>query len=97
VGLQTGTSTAVAGPGTANSIILPSQSKIIGVYGGIQVTRRLSRYMLAYGSYTAQHQSLSYPGQPTTNGAPVNVLNGLSNIIGFGFGFSPVDKRLRRE
>lgn len=98
VGLQSGSSTPTSGSGGTNSIVLPPQSKIIGIYGGFQVTRRISRNMSAYVSYTAQQQSLSFPGQTqsTANGTPANILNGLSNIVGFGFGFTPPDKRLWR-
>jgi Surface lipoprotein assembly modifier len=98
VGLQTGSSAPASGSNSPNSIILPPQSTIVGLYGGFQVTRRVSRNISAYLSYTAQHQSVSYPGQvqSTANGTPANILNGLSNIVGFGFGFTPPDKRLWR-
>lgn len=98
VGLQTGPSAPPSGSGGTNSLVLPSQSTIRGIYGGFQVTRRVSRNTSAYLSYTAQQQSVNYPGQAqsTANGAPGNILNGLSNIVGFGIGFTPPDKRLWR-
>jgi hypothetical protein len=98
VGLQTGSSTPASGSNSPNSIILPPQSTIVGLYGGFQVTRRVGRNLSVYLSYTAQHQSVSYPGQvqSTANGTPANILNGFSNIVGFGFGFTPPDKRLWR-
>jgi hypothetical protein len=98
VGLQIGSIAPASGSNNPNSIILPPQSTIAGLYGGVQVTRRLSRNISAYLSYTAQQQSVSYSGavQSSNNGTPANILNGFSNIVGFGFGFTPPDKRLWR-
>jgi hypothetical protein len=52
-------------------------------YGGIQLSRRLGRDFSAYGSYTAQKQSI--------NGlsASQNAFSGLSQIIGFGVTYAP--------
>jgi hypothetical protein len=96
--LQTGplTSPAPAAGSSGGSLILPSQSTVNAEYGGLQLTRIMGRHMSAYLSYTAQYQSIAYPGPSTqgTNGAP---LVGLGNIIGFGFSYTSGDRRIRRQ
>lgn len=58
------------------------------VFGGVQVTHRLSRSLSAYASYTAQHQTndSSYKG--------VNAFNGTSHTFGIGITFAPHALRL---
>ena len=58
------------------------------VFGGAQVTRRISTHLSGYLSYTAQNQSsnFSVPGQ--------NSLNGTSHTFGIGISFSPRSTRL---
>lgn len=58
------------------------------VYGGVQVTRRLSTYLSGYLTYTAQNQSSSY-SVPTQN-----ALLGVSQTFGVGITFSPRSTRL---
>jgi hypothetical protein len=56
------------------------------VYGGGQVTRRISTHFSAYGSYTAQSQSNNDANLLAT---PFNVLNGTSQTFGVGITFTP--------
>jgi hypothetical protein len=58
------------------------------VFGGVQVTRRISTHFSGYASYTAQNQSnnFTFPGQ--------NALNGTSHTFGIGITFSPRSTRL---
>ena len=56
------------------------------VYGGGQVTRRISTHFSAYASYTAQSQSNNDANLLAT---PFNVLNGTSQTFGVGITFSP--------
>ncbi len=98
-GLQTRTPTSGASStGSNGSLILPPQSTVNAEYAAVQLTRRMSRHLTAFVTYTAQYQSIGYPPQSTpvasgTSGAP---LNGLSNIVGFGFGYTPRERRIRR-
>jgi hypothetical protein len=56
------------------------------VYGGGQVTRRISTHFSGYVSYTAQSQSNNDANLLAT---PFNVLNGTSQTFGVGITFSP--------
>jgi hypothetical protein len=58
------------------------------VFGGLQVTRRISTHFSGYASYGAQNQSNNFalPGQ--------NALNGTSQTIGIGITFNPRSTRL---
>jgi hypothetical protein len=58
------------------------------IYGGVQVTRRLSTYLSGYLTYTAQNQSASY------SFATQNALLGTSQTFGVGITFSPRSTRL---
>jgi hypothetical protein len=58
------------------------------VYGGVQVTRRISTYFSGYLTYTAQNQSSTY-SLPTQN-----ALLGVSQTFGVGITFSPRSTRL---
>jgi hypothetical protein len=62
------------------------------VFGGAQVTRRISTHWSGYLSYEAQNQSnnFSAPGQSV----PQNALNGTSQTFGIGITFSPRSTRL---
>jgi hypothetical protein len=62
------------------------------VFGGAQVTRRISAHLSGYFSYEAQNQSnnFSVPGQSV----PQNALNGTSQTFGIGITFSPRSTRL---
>jgi hypothetical protein len=58
------------------------------VFGGVQVTRRISTHFSGYVSYGAQNQSNNFfiPGQ--------NAINGTSQTFGVGITFSPRSTRL---
>lgn len=68
---------------------LAGNGAVHGEYGGIQATRKLGRYINVFASYTAADQSTSLLNSP-------NVLNTLSQVIGFGIGYSPREKRFKR-
>jgi len=59
-----------------------------GEFGGAQATRQLGRYLSVFASYSAIDQSTNLP-------ASTNALNYLTQMIGFGIGYSPREKRLR--
>lgn len=52
------------------------------VYGGVQLSRRLTDTLSCYGSYTAEHQTVQ-------NNVGINAFSGLNNIFGFGITFAP--------
>jgi hypothetical protein len=58
------------------------------VFGGFQVTRRISTNFSGYVTYTAQNQSASYAS------AAQNALDGTSQTFGIGITFSPRSTRL---
>jgi hypothetical protein len=60
-----------------------------GVYGGAAATRRLGRYITIFANYTATEQSSS-------SALPTNAISGLSQVIGFGIGYSPREMHLRK-
>jgi len=62
------------------------------VFGGAQVTRRISAHLSGYISYEAQNQSSNY-SLPTQTAAR-NALNGTSQTFGIGITFSPRSTRL---
>ncbi len=67
-------------------------------YGGVQATRTLGRYFSAFANYTVVDQTMNtqvaVPNSPL--GYTTNVLNGLTQVIGFGISYSPRDKRFKR-
>lgn len=60
-----------------------------GKYGGVSATRRWGRYIIVFANYTATQQSSS-------STLPSNAISGLSQVIGFGIGYSPREIRLRK-
>ena len=58
-------------------------------FGGVSATRRLSRYFTVFANYTAIQQSSNF-------GLSANVVNGLSQVVGFGVGYSPRDINLKK-
>jgi len=58
------------------------------IYGGVQVSRRLSDSLSAFASYNLQHQSVD------SSLAAQNAFSGLSNTFGIGISFSPRATRL---
>jgi hypothetical protein len=61
-----------------------------GKYGGAQVSWRASRYITVFGSYTAFDQSTSSTLFSTA-------INGLTQVVSFGVGYSPRGTRLIRH
>jgi hypothetical protein len=66
----------------------PTKAVYDTVFGGVQVTRRISTHFSGYVSYEAQNQSYNFsvPAQ--------NALNGTSQTFGIGITFSPRSTRL---
>jgi hypothetical protein len=60
-----------------------------GRFGGVEATRPLGRYLSIFANYTAIDQSSSLLNAP-------NVLNHLSQVCGFGIGYSPREMRLKK-
>lgn len=71
-----------------SGLTIPFGGTFSTVFGGVQVTRRISRSLSAYASYTAQHQSYdsSFKG--------VNAFNGTSHTFGVGITYAPHALRL---
>jgi hypothetical protein len=57
--------------------------------GGVSATRRFGRYFTAFANYTAIQQSSNL-------GLGANVVNGLSQVVGFGVAYSPRDINLKK-
>jgi hypothetical protein len=55
----------------------------------VSASRRLGRYFNVFANYTAIQQSSNY-------GLSANVVNGLSQVIGFGVAYSPRDINLKK-
>jgi hypothetical protein len=60
-----------------------------GKYGGVSATQQLGRYISFYANYTAIHQSSS----AALTG---NAILGLSQVIGFGIGYTPREMHFRK-
>jgi len=60
-----------------------------GKFGGVSATRRWGRYIVVFANYTAIQQSSS-------SALPTNAISGLSQVIGFGLGYSPREMRFRK-
>ncbi len=61
------------------------------VFGGVQLTRRISEHLSGYASYEAQHQDSNYSNSSLSG---QNALNGTSQTFGIGITFSPRSTRL---
>jgi hypothetical protein len=70
---------------TSGDTLIPTNEVFNTVYGGVQVTRRISTHFSGYVSYTAQSQSNNEVNLLT---AP-NVLTGTSQTFGVGITFTP--------
>ncbi|HZY64211.1 MAG TPA: hypothetical protein VFE38_16965 [Edaphobacter sp.] len=79
---------AVTGVLTGPEARLYSGGNSNSVYGGLQVSRRLTGSLSAYGSYNIQHQSSTYILESQ------NAFSGTSHIFGFGITYSPRATRL---
>lgn len=62
---------------------------VYGKYGGAAATRHLGRYIIVFANYTAIQQTSSAA-------LPANAISGLSQIIGFGIGYSPREMRFKK-
>jgi hypothetical protein len=60
-----------------------------GRIGGVSATESLGRSIIVFASYSIVQQSSSAP-------LPANAITGLSNVVGFGIGYSPRQKRFRK-
>ncbi len=60
-----------------------------GKYGGAGVTQRLGKSIILFANYSAIQQSSSYA-------LPTNAINGLSQVIGFGIGYSPREMHFKK-
>ena len=56
---------------------------------GVVATRRWGRYITGTANYTATQQS-------TSSALPATAISGLTQVIGFGIGYSPLEVRLRK-
>jgi hypothetical protein len=70
------------------------------VFGGVQASRKLGRYLNIFASYTAIDQSSNLLAQLTLQNQHAshntNVLNGMYQVISFGIGYSPREKQLKK-
>jgi hypothetical protein len=69
---------------------LDNGGDVSGRYGAVTATLRLSRYLTTFASYTATDQSSAYS-------LPTNALTGLWQVVSFGIGYSPRDKRINSQ
>jgi len=69
---------------------LGNEGEINNRYGAAMATLRLSRNFIAFESYTATAQSTSYA-------LPANAFTGLWQVISFGIGYSPREKRVNSQ
>jgi hypothetical protein len=69
-------------------------------YGGVQATRKLGRYFNIFASYAAIDQSSNLQTQISAQNQQssynTNILNGINQVISFGIGYSPREKRLKK-
>ena len=66
---------------------LANQGEYDGKFGAAMATLRLSRYFTAFASYTGTDQS-------TPSSYSSNALSGLWQVVSFGIGYSPREKRV---
>jgi hypothetical protein len=69
---------------------LANQGEYDGKYGAAMATLRLSRYFTAFASYTGTDQS-------TPSSSSFNTLSGLWQVVSFGIGYSPREKRVNSQ
>ena len=68
------------------------------IFGGVQATRRLGKNFNLFANYTAidQSSSLTSSVQNTSLNSNTNILNGMEQMISFGIGYSPKEKRFKQ-
>jgi hypothetical protein len=69
---------------------LANQGEYDGKFGAAMATLRLSRYFTAFASYTGTDQS-------TPSSSSGNTLSGLWQVVSFGIGYSPREKRVNSQ
>lgn len=69
---------------------LGNQGEINGKFGAALASLRLSPHFTAFVNYTAMDQSTSYS-------LPANALTNLQQVVSFGIGYSPREKRLETQ
>ena len=69
---------------------LGDEGSINGKFGAAMATLRLSRYLTTFASYTATDQS-------SASQLPANALSGLWQVVSFGIGYSPREKRINSQ
>jgi hypothetical protein len=69
---------------------LGNEGEINAKFGAAMATMRLSQHFTAFASYTGTDQSSSFT-------LPSNALNQLLQVISFGIGYSPREKRLNSQ
>ncbi len=70
---------------TDGTTLVPTNEIFDTVYGGVQVTRRISTHFSGYASYTVQNQTSNNLNPITVP----NALNGTSQTFGIGITFTP--------
>ena len=69
---------------------LSNVGDVSGRFGAATATLRLSRYITSFASYTATDQSSGYS-------LPGNALTSLWQVVSFGIGYSPQEKRINSQ
>ena len=69
---------------------LANQGEYDSNFGAAMATLRLSRYFTAFASYTGTDQS-------TPSSSSFNTLSGLWQVVSFGIGYSPREKRVNSQ
>jgi hypothetical protein len=69
---------------------LDNGGDVSGKYGAATATLQLNRYITSFASYTATDQSSGYL-------LPSNALTGLWQVVSFGIGYSPREKRINSQ
>ena len=83
----TGGYTRTSGLANQGTSGLANQGEYDGKFGAAMTTLRLSRYLTAFASYTGTDQS-------TPSSYSSNALSGLWQVVSFGIGYSPREKRV---
>jgi hypothetical protein len=83
----TGGYTRTSGLANQSTSGIANQGEYDGKFGAAMATLRLSRYFTAFASYTGTDQS-------TPSSYSSNALSGLWQVVSFGIGYSPREKRV---
>lgn len=78
---------------TQGLFLLSGQNVVTNAeFGGVSAMRRLSRYFTLSANYTVIQQSSTFAGSTQ----PANIVNGLSQEVGFSIAYSPRDINLKK-